>query len=166
MEQTLYANDFLSLKKRGNYIYSHESRSDGKLVAVLVYDSSRPDAVLGRYEICPAHDDPSPQLCAITGGVENGKTPIESAIRELREEAGYCADEMDLDPLGEVRPSKSADTQTYLYAFDANGKVQHEITGDGSEYERGSYCEWVSKKQAIWCKDPLMAVMITRKEQF
>lgn len=73
MEQTLYANDFLSLKKRGNYIYSHESRSDGKLVAVLVYDSSRPDAVLGRYEICPAHDDPSPQLCAITGGVENGR---------------------------------------------------------------------------------------------
>lgn len=165
MEQTLYVNNYLSLKKRGNYIYSHESRANGKLVAILVYDSSRPDAVLGRYEICPAHDDASPQLCAITGGVEKGKTPIESAITELREEAGYYADECDILSLGEVRPSKSADTVTYLYAFDANGKAQHKVTGDGSEYELGAYCKWVSKKQAILCKDPLMALMIARKEQ-
>ena len=165
MEQILYENHYLSLKKRGNYIYSHESRANGKLVAILVYDSSRPDAVLGRYEICPAHEDTSPQLCAITGGVEKGRTPIESAITELREEAGYCADESNLEPLGEVRPSKSADTLTYLYAFDANGKVQHKVTGNGSEYERGAYCKWVSKEQAIWSKDPLMALMIARKEQ-
>ena len=141
MEQILYENHYLSLKKRGNYIYSHESRSNGKLVAILVYDSSRPDVVLGRYEICPAHGDTSPQLCAITGGVEKGKTPIESAITELREEAGYCADESELESLGFVRPSKSADTVTYLYAFDANGKTQHKVTGDGSFYERGAYCK-------------------------
>ncbi len=132
---------------------------------MLVYDSSRPDTVLGRFEICPAHGDPEPQLCAITGGVEKGKTPLEAAIKELREEAGYCADEIDLEPLGEIRPSKSADTRIHLYAFDASGKVQHEITGDGSFYERGAYCQWVTRKQAIWCKDPLMAVMLARQEQ-
>jgi len=165
MEQILYENHYLSLKKRGNYIYSHESRSDGKLVAILVCDSSRPDAVLGRYEICPAHDDASPQLCAITGGVEKGRAPTESAITELREEAGYYADESELEPLGYVRPSKSADTVTYLYAFDANGKARHKVTGDGSKYERGAYYKWVRKEQAIWSKDPLMALMIARKEQ-
>ena len=163
MERTLYAGNYLSLKKRGNYIYSHESRSNGKLVAILVYDSSCPNLVLGRYEICPAHDDPLPQLCTITGGVDTGETPIESAIKEIREEAGYCADEMDLEYLGEIRPSKSADTRTYLYAFDAKGKVQYEAVGDGSKYERGAYCTWVSIKEAIWCKDPLMAVMLVRK---
>ena len=87
------------------------------------------------------------------------------AITELREEAGYYADESELESLGEVRPSKSADTVTYLYAFDANGKAQYKVIGDGSEYERGAYCKWVSKEQAIWSKDPLMALMIARKEQ-
>jgi 8-oxo-dGTP pyrophosphatase MutT (NUDIX family) len=110
MEQTLYANGFLSLKKKGDYIYAHESRSDGKLVAILVYDSSRPNLVLGRYEICPAHDDPVPQLCAITGGIDIGHAPIEAAIEELREEAGYVAEPTELESLGEIRPSKSADT--------------------------------------------------------
>ena len=110
METTLYETAFLSLKRRENYIYAHESRSDGKLVAILVYDSSRPDVVLGRYKICPAHNDPQPQLCAITGGVEKGKRPNESAIEELCEEAGYSAKAAELESLGEVRPSKSADT--------------------------------------------------------
>jgi len=34
----------------------------------------------------------------------------------------------------------------------------------GSEYERSAYCQWVTKKHVIWCKDPLMATMIARKE--
>src|SRR5262249_7831513 len=140
MDKTLYETPFLSLKQRQNYIYVHESRSDGKLVALLVYDSSRPDVVLGRYEICPAHGDTSPQLAAITGGVEKGTTPVEAALKELWEEAGYGADAVDLEPLGEVCPSKAADTRMYLYAFDAYGKVQQAATGDGSAYEQGAYC--------------------------
>ena len=47
----------------------------------------------------------------------------------IREEASYAAEEAELESLGAVRPSKSAETRVYLYAFDAHGKSQHEVIG-------------------------------------
>ena len=38
----LYHNKWLSLFQVGNYVYSHETRSNGKLVALLVVDSKKP----------------------------------------------------------------------------------------------------------------------------
>jgi hypothetical protein len=101
----------------------------------------------------------------LTSGVEKGKAPMASATEELREEASYAAEEAELESLGAVRPSKSADTRVYLYAFDAHGKSQHEVIGDGSEYARSASCQWVTKKRAIWYEDPWLATMIARQEQ-
>jgi len=157
----LYHNKWLSLYQTGNYIYSHESRSNGKLVAVLVVDSTRPGKVFGRIELCPAHFDGF-QLTSITGGVEHDD-PVTTALHELDEEAGLKADKHDLIPLGTVRPSKSADTTVYLYMYDAKGQKPGEAKGDGSEGEQGAYCDWVSEADAINCKCPFMATMIARK---
>lgn len=156
----LYHNKWLSLFQVGNYVYSHETRSNGHLVALLVVDSSKPGRVFGRMELCPAHFDGF-QLTSITGGVEHDD-PVTTALHELKEEAGYDGKAHELFSLGTARPSKSADTVVHFYLYDTKGKQPGEAIGDGSEGEKGAYCKWVSVEDAIHCKCPFMGTMIAR----
>ena len=158
--KTLLENKWLSLKQVGNYIFSHETRSNGKILALLVFDSSRPGMYFGRYENTPCHFD-GIQLASITGGVEKDEI-IKTAILELKEEAGFVGKEEDLISLGTVRPTKSTDTVVYLFAFDANGKQAVKAEGDGSEGEVGAYCSWVTEQACVQCKDPLMVTLVSR----
>lgn len=158
----LFHNKWLSLWDVDGYTFSHETRSNGNLVAILIFDSTKPDTYYGRYEICPAHDD-GMELCSITGGVDGGDV-VGTALHEIKEEAGFDAKKEELYVLGTVRPSKSADTVASLYAWDCKGQEQGEAVGDGSEGEKGAYCKPVTKNEAIMCKDPLMATMIARFE--
>jgi 8-oxo-dGTP pyrophosphatase MutT (NUDIX family) len=163
--KTLYDNEWLSLKEVDDYIFSHESRSNGRLVSILVYTlkNGKVDKVLGRYERCPAHRD-GIALTSITGGVEDGKIR-RTAVQELFEEAGYEAEPEDLQFLGTTRPSKSADTTMYCFAFNGTGrKRRRNSIGDGTKGEEGAYCDWISADKAIHCKDPHMCVMLLRLE--
>lgn len=157
---TLFANPWLSLKRIGNYVYSSETRSNAKLVAVLIFDSSKPRQYYGRFEDCPSHFD-GIKLCALTGGVEDDD-PLSTAIHEIKEESGFTAEITELLNLGTVRSSKSSDTTVYLYAWDAKGKTPENPQGDGSAGEIGSYCDWVQERDYAWCKDPLAATLILR----
>lgn len=161
MFKELFQNKWLSLRQVENYIYSHESRSAGKLVAVLVIDSTLPGQVMGRFEDTPCHFD-GLTLTSITGGVENDD-PLTTAVHELKEEAGFDAHPIELVSLGTVMPSKSADTVVYLYLFDALGRQPGQAEGDGSEGEVGAYCKWVTEAEAIQCKCPLMVTMLARR---
>lgn len=157
----LYHNRWVSLRQINNYVYSHETRSSGQNVAVLIYDDSRKqDCILGRFELCPAHFDGF-ELCSFTGGVEKGD-PAGTAIHEIKEEAGYVAKKDELRYLGTCRPSKSADTLVHLFSWDAQGKTPGEIVGDGSAGEVGAFTKWVNANQAFECKDPLMATLLGR----
>lgn len=158
--KSLYENEWLSLRDTDGYIYSHETKGNGKKVAILVVDSDKPGKVIGRYENNNAHFD-GLQLASITGTVEKDD-PLSTAVMEVDEEAGYFIKEDDLIPLGTVKPSKSADTVCHLYVVDVAGKSQHEPEGDGSEGEQGAYVKWITAKEAVECKDPLMSVLLMR----
>jgi len=158
MDKELFHNEWLSVKETPDgYVYSHETRCNGKIVAILVY---KEDEFLGRFEICAAHS-PNIELCAITGGVEKDD-PLMTAIHELKEEAGIDAVPEELTDLGTVRPSKSADTVVYLYALFGGNKILGEAKGDGSVGERGSYCKWCPAENIATCKDPLVSTMLIR----
>lgn len=160
--KTLYNNEWLSLKEIDGYVYSHEKRCDGKVVAILVVDSKdHKGEVLGRFEKVPAHFD-EVSACSITGGYEHGDKPVDTAIRELLEEAGYEATRDEMISLGTVRPTKSCDTITHLFAVDVAGKKQTKPEGDGSDGEKDAYVEWISVKDGVACKDPLVSTMIIR----
>jgi len=159
-KKLLHKTEWLSLYDTEGYVYCHETRANGKLVAVLIVDSSRPGMVLGRYEKCPPHDDDI-ELCSLTGCVE-GDDPVATAVMEVDEEAGYNIEPSELVELGTLRPAKNCDTKMFLYAVDVNGKDSHEAKGDGTKWEETSHTNWVSLKDAIECKDPLMGVMIAR----
>lgn len=164
MSTEIFFNKWLSLWEDNGYVFSRETRCNGHIVAVLIFDTRRPGLYYGRMEITPAHSN-NIELTSITGGVEPEKSPEETAVMEIEEEAGFFATTQELIPLGTVRPSKSADTVVHLFAWNARGQTPIKPQGDGSEGEKLSYCRWVSDAEMIWCKCPLVSAMLARMAQ-
>lgn len=160
--QTLYENNFLAIREESGYYYYHMTRTDGRLVAILPHRLRAGERqYLARVEICPAHSL-EPDLYAITGGVTPGEAPLEAAVRELGEEAGYHMSAADFRHLGSVRPSKQADTIADLFAVDVTGRRQRAITGDGTRWEQGASVQWVSFEQGLAIADPLFIAAMVR----
>jgi len=141
-DKVLYADEWLSLRQTGGrYTYMHEEKSDGKAVAVLGFKTEEDGSykILGRFEEVPPHHD-GISLCALTGMVEKGDEPLETAVRELSEEAGIEADQDQFENFGTTRPSKASDTTMFLFAVDLSDIEEKEIysgEGDGTKGEEG-----------------------------
>jgi 8-oxo-dGTP pyrophosphatase MutT (NUDIX family) len=165
--KTIFKGKYLVVKLLDDW---YEFLSDGttRFVAVLGYRRVGKDAweYLGRIEKCPPHQDGF-ALCALTGGIEKGEEPLQAALRELKEESGVVYDSYDseIKELGTIRPSKMSDSTGWLFAIDL-GKVpekkRYEGEGDGSEGEKGAYCEWIGYREATNSKDPILACMVAR----
>jgi len=166
MDKILYENEWLSLQETPDgYTFLHENRCNG-IVAVIVYttDEMGIDKILGRWETNPAHKD-GMNLCAITGGIEEGIKPEEMAVVELSEEAGINTVPETLKFLGQVKPYKAADTTAYLYALDWTGNddnIERNPKGDGSSGEQGAYVDWIDLDTALHCKDALLHSMMLK----
>ena len=138
--------------------------NSGRFVAVLGYRRVGKDAweYLGRVEKCPPHQDGF-ALCALTGGMEEGEEQLAAAIRELEEESGVKA--TNLKPLGTIRPSKMSDSTGWLFGVDLSDqpdKDRYEGEGDGTEGEKNAYCKFVSYREVVNSKDPILATMAAR----
>lgn len=145
--KTLYTNQWLELKQidgdNYSYVYSHEKRSNGQIVAILPWRYSESGTIeyMLRNELTPCWSTKDLIVSSITGGVEND-SPINTALHEIKEEAGYTILEEDLVPLGTVRTSKSSDTLYFLYTFNATNLKQKSQDGDGSELEKAATSFW------------------------
>lgn len=165
MDKELFDGQWLGLRQTpGGYEYVTQTRMGREAVAVLGYAGSH---VLGRFEVCPAHGDLNPQLCALTGGIEDGEGPQEAAMRELYEESGFVVPPYGIRRLGDiVRPSKASDTIIHLFAVPVPTKTlegRFYGPGDGTEGEDGAWCEFVAYDRALMSKDPLLATMAARR---
>jgi 8-oxo-dGTP pyrophosphatase MutT (NUDIX family) len=153
----------------GGYEYVHSVPNDGMAVAVLGYfKDGHTVSFLGRYEVCPAHGDTT-ALCALTGMVDKGESPLQAAVRELEEESGYKVVRGALVYMGHVRPSKASDTIIHAFACDLSGMLPSQALGDGTELEKDAYCRAVSIKEIIASKDPVlhsMALILYAHEDF
>ena len=130
VSKVLYDNEWLQLREDEGYIYSHESRCNGSIVVVLPYRRVGKDAweFLVRDEVTRCWSE-QPTRSAITGGVDTSE-PLEDAVRELQEEAGYDIAPDKFEFLGKCRGSKSSDTYYYLYAVDVAGVEPGVATGE------------------------------------
>jgi len=172
--ETLCANGWVSLcivrnpdAGVGGYVYSHETRCQGRIVAVLPYRdvysghggvTRREFLVKSEMTPCWGFDQ---VLSAITGGYEGGEIE-DDAVRELLEETGYAVTRDELIPLGESFASKSADTVYALFSVDLTGRTPGEATGDGSRLESESAAIWTTGPELARLKDPQLAVMYLR----
>lgn len=146
MESILFENPRLSIIDRNGYIYTHTKNS---VVYVLPYRYPKRGAyLLGHFEVCPAHSLQK-ELYAITGQCEPGADPLQIALLELHEEAGIVADSARFVSLSSGYLSKQADTVAYFFAIDVTDMPRGHAQTDGSQFERGSYCDWVSRAQAL-----------------
>lgn len=144
----------------GGYVYSHETRSDGRIVAVLPYRFHGPAReYLLRVEVTPCWSMEAVPS-AVTGGVDGRETASVAVLRELREETGYDVSVEHLESLGECRGTKSTDTTYYLYAVDVTGMEQGELEGDGSPLEDEATVQW--SREPFRCGDPIVSVMYAR----
>lgn len=140
------------------YYYSHEIRCHGEIVSILPYMKGPDGSVsyLLREEVTPPWHIFDSQLSSITGGVDEGNSPLKTAKIELLEETGYSAEESEFTYLGSTRGSKSSDTVYHYFTVCLNGKTRGEASGDGSSMEKLAKCVWYdSIEKAV---DPLVYV--------
>ena len=174
----LHEGKFLSLKLHDNpdfkYEFTHEQRCDGHIVAVLPVHPEYGMLIRNEFTSCWGEDEL--HISSITGGWEKDKhpTPIDTAIAELREEAGIVLESEDqLISLGTCRGAKSSDSVYHLFAADLGaGFTEVDIVGDGSHLETLAHNEWVphgfdgdSLVGLEWFEngaDPLLHVMYLR----
>lgn len=171
--EVLHHNEWLSLhvvRKPDagfdGYVYSHETRCQGRIIAVLPYraGSDGRTQYLIKSEVTPCWGF-QPVRSAITGGFEGGD-PVDDAVREMWEETGYRVEPGELVSLGESYASKSADTVYHLYAVDLTGKEQHEAPGDGSRQEAEALSIWVHGDEIPDIMDPQVLVMALRLTRY
>jgi hypothetical protein len=166
--ETLHANPWVSLHvvRRpeagiNGYVYSHETRCQGRIVAVLPFR----DTTVGREWLVKSEVTPcwslEPSLSAITGGYDGGDIE-DDAVHEMAEETGYAITRADLVELGESYASKSTDTVYSLFTVDLTGRSPGVATGDGSRLEAESTAVWVSERELADVRDPQVSVMLVR----
>lgn len=147
--RTLHEGKFVSLKLYDNpnfkYETTHEQRCSGHIVAVLPIHPEHGMLVRHEFTACWSLDELV--ISSITGGWEQDKheTPIDTALDELREEAGIILHSEDqLLSLGTCRGAKSSDNLYHLFAADlGDGFDEVEIDGDGSFLETLAHNEWM-----------------------
>jgi hypothetical protein len=146
MKTVLFAHSRLSVINCNDYIFTHTKNS---IVYILPYRSPKRGAyLLGRFEACPAHSQHI-ELYAITGQCEAEADPIDVALKELYEEAGILATSSQLVSLGSGYLTKQADTIAHFFTINITNMSQGKAPTDGSYFEQNSYCDWVSRTQAL-----------------
>jgi len=171
MINDLYTNKWISLKEvvdkeKGisGYVFSHESRCQGTIVAILPFrkiKDTKDYEYLLKCEVTPCWNIDLPVRSSITGGCENNSHE-EDVIRELLEETGYEIIHEDLISLGISYGTKSTDTRYVLYSCDLTDKEQGVAEGDGSRLESEAEAVWIKKEEIASIFDPQVSVMFVR----
>ena len=160
-DKLLYHTEYLDLMQRDGWYYFAKVPGSAGGIAILLYRQGCRESILGRYEVCPVHGD-GLALTTVAGGIEEGDTPPQTAIKESYEEAGYRLNPDQLISLGQCNLSTNQDTVVYLFAADVSGLIREEAPGDGTKGEEGAYCGWVQPSEAVLSKSAFMSVLILR----
>ena len=136
-------------------------------VAVLPYRINPDDSwdILVRIEPMPARNFRK-EYVALTGSMDEGEDPVETALRELYEEAGYTAGRDKIKPLGDIYESKKFEDPLHAFAVDVTGLNAVEPPGDGSKLETQSSAAWITEvvrdKMCMQIKDGVFLSMVAK----
>ena len=112
--------------------------SRGDAVGVLLYDTVCRTVLLVRqfrYPVYTVEPENAWLWEIVAGSVDPGSTPLQTAIKEVAEEAGYEVDEHDLQYICNYFVSPGGSSQRmYLYAVDLANRPKN-LQGGGVRYE-------------------------------
>ena len=149
------------------YYYKHVKLYNGSVIAILPYRYTNYPLGFNKEfllinEMRPAWSIDKLISASLTGGVEKGSYPEATAVKELKEEAGYTVEESNLEYLGTTYSAKASDTIVHLFAVDVTDLVPELIKGDGTGLESMSKPIWVTVKELTLVMDPLVIQMYFR----
>jgi 8-oxo-dGTP pyrophosphatase MutT (NUDIX family) len=144
----LWSNEWMEvLLKDGWYTFFRTKKGDGVCVLGFRFCNNEPEYLV-RVEHTPPHGAGLIKT-SLTGGIEQGETALETAVKELKEESGYEVDPNEMIDLGWMYPTKQGSDKVYLYAVNLDGKTSGNIIGDGSKGEEGAYCLWMNEADTL-----------------
>lgn len=158
--ELLFGDEWLQLRKADNrYTFTHEVRCDGNIVVVLPFEKEEAKelAILARVEDTPCWDGNNPLPCSLTGGVDVGETPQQTAVKELQEEIGFVVSEEELISLGTFYGTKSSDTIYHIFAVQITQETKKVDPTD-----KNSLGIWLNIKNISVTKDPFLLASALR----
>lgn len=160
-QQKLWCNKWISVFELDSWYSIYRIGKTNSGVAILPYRIKDGNLeILMRIENCLPHG--GFVETTITGMIEEDENPLQTAIKELREETGYVAE--DLTYLGWVYTSKASDYKQYMYSIDlTDEEPEEQIEGDGTIGEMGASTIWKQPIPEVFKSNaPLLHTMILK----
>ena len=159
MEKVVFDAKWIKVKQTPKgYFFSERKGTDS--VAVLLYrqvEFSNIIEVLVRMQPLPVenaqtNDDADiPKLfqCPITGGMEEGYMPLQIAIKECEEEAGYILNEQVVRSIGKYYVGTQTNEVVHMYIANVTSFAPRDIKGDGTYFESISKNVWMNLNMVL-----------------
>jgi ADP-ribose pyrophosphatase YjhB (NUDIX family) len=155
-EKIIFQTNWLTVKETARGFHYLERKGKNS-VAIFLIRKKNPntkeyEVLIRQQPLCIDNPDINEELklypCPITGGIDEGETPEEAAVREVEEESGFSIQVLQLDQY-------IVGTQTneicYLYYADVTGLEPEVAKQDGSYFESISKNEWHPFEYLIQC---------------
>lgn len=147
-DEVLHKSKWLTLIKRDGW-FEFARHSNQENVAFVITTGELFYTALVRKEKNPAHGDDFIQT-VFSGGIEEGESPEQAAIRECQEESGYTLGQITrIMNLGTVRPTKFMDLKTHLFLIFVESLPELPILGDGTRGEKDAHWVKMNTSDAI-----------------
>ncbi|UCZ56972.1 NUDIX hydrolase [Desulfurispirillum indicum] len=141
---------YLELKSRDGWEYVSRVQCEGAVI-VLIHNRDT-----GLYLMVEQYRPPVAQrvLEFPAGLIDAGETPLQTAVRELREEAGIDAQPGELLDLGYVYSSVGmSDEKIFFFAITIdNSREVHPLNLQGAEAHHGLVSRWVPEEAVLTSK--------------
>ena len=132
-------------------------------ITCLCYDPTRGDKpFLLLHEQMSAKLVGTPQLCSLAGSMDAGEDPLQTCLRELREEAGAVVLSEMVVYHGPMHTYKGCSKVTHVFSANLQGCGFVKPVGDGSEVEENAFVRWHSLKELLATEDALLLATLAK----